>query len=245
MVTLTEAFGISDCVKINAPKSDPYLGTTLDDMTDFAALETRVKKVKPTFIVVDTVGNATDRNLCRQEDAKAFYLPLQVIARRQNIAVFALTHLNAGGKVLGKRVLEKVRTCAVLNAADIKKAGSPRRLEIIKSNSKLPAKALGFEMGDDGNKYGCEPPAAPDVFPPMGEPAKASKVGKPRSPCTVWLESVLKVKPYLTGELISMGETLSYTSGMVFDSLRTLKAKRHRPDGYEWAELATEGKTGD
>ncbi len=160
MVTLCEAFGIADCVKLNAPKKDPYGGVTLDTAEEFAELERRVKATKPLFVVVDTVGNATDRNLSKQEDAKAFYQPLQLIARRQNTAVLALTHLNAGGKVLGRRALEKVRTCLRLNAEDTSQE-SKRRLEVIKSNSLKPA-ALGVLMGSSGNEYDDNPPPAPE-----------------------------------------------------------------------------------
>ena len=160
MVSLCDAFGISDCVKINATPSDPYGGVTLDAAEDFAALEKRVKAVKPLFVVVDTVGNATDLNLGRQEDAKAFYQPLQLIARRQVTALMALTHLNANGKVLGRRALEKVRTCVRLSG-DEDKASPRRRLEVTKSNSLKPA-ALGLTMSETGNEYDDSPPPSPE-----------------------------------------------------------------------------------
>ena len=97
MVTLAEQFDIEDSLRINASKADPYGGVTLESAEDLALLEARVKAVKPLLVVVDTVGNATDKNLSRQEDAKAFYWPLQILARKYRCAVLCLTHLNATG----------------------------------------------------------------------------------------------------------------------------------------------------
>src|SRR5262249_43800622 len=102
LVTLAEKFGIEECLRLNAMKATPYGGVTLDEPDDYQAREAGVKAVKPRFVIVDTVGNATDKNLCKQEDAKAFYFPLQLLARRCRCAVLCLTHLNASGQFLGR-----------------------------------------------------------------------------------------------------------------------------------------------
>ena len=236
MVTLCEAFGIADCVKVNAPKADPYSGVTLDALDEFAALEKRVKATRPMFVVVDTVGNATDRNLSRQEDAKAFYQPLQLIARRQNTAVMALTHLNAGGKVLGRRALEKVRICVRMNAPDTGKE-CKRRLEVIKSNSLKPA-ALGVTMTDTRNDYDDAPPPPPedaaggfagkdDNDPVKGPPTKVRE-------CMEWLEPRLADRPEMVFKLRSEAEKKGFSAKTLYRAKDALNLKETETQNGKW-----------
>jgi len=230
MVTLCESFGIADCVKVNAPKSDPYSGVTLEAPEEFAALEKRVKATKPALVIVDTVGNATDRSMSRQEDAKAFYQPLQLIARRQNVAVLCLTHLNAGGKVLGRRALEKVRTCIRLNAENAKDHTSKRRLEVIKSNSKMP-EALGVQMGDTGNEYDTDPP------PPPGDEQMANSA--PRATpgldkCKAWLEERIRQQPMRVSDLRNAAEAEGFSSKTLYDAKAAIKLEEVSLQGRKW-----------
>ena len=136
----------------------------LDDIRELNALEARIRAVKPVMVLVDTVGNATDKNLSRQEDAKAFYQPLQIIARRNRTAIVCITHLNAAGAVLGRRAIEKVRVALKLEFPDPSQENR-RKLQVVKSNSKQPP-ALGVTMGDHGNEYHKNKPWSPDFCGP-------------------------------------------------------------------------------
>jgi hypothetical protein len=233
MVTLCDSFGISDCVRLNASKADPYGGVTLDLLEDFEALERRVKTVQPVFVVVDTVGNATDRNLSRQEDAKAFYQPLQILARRQNVAVMALTHLNANGKILGRRALEKVRTCLRMNAADTS-GEAKRRLEVTKSNSLRP-EALGVQMHDDRNDYDNDPPPPPEDAN-NGDPVP--KVNSKNQQCLQWLEAMIREKPYRVAELRKLGENAGFSAKELYRCKEQLKITEKEIQGYKWWVLS-------
>jgi hypothetical protein len=155
MVSLAQAFGIKDSIRINAYKADPYGGVCLDAKQDLEDLEARIAILRPALVVIDTVGNATDKNLCKQEDAKAFYFPLQIRARRYRTAILCLMHLNADNQFLGRRVLEKVRVAIRMEQPD--QSNDRRRLEVVKSNAKRPP-ALGVTMGDFGNEYDTNPP---------------------------------------------------------------------------------------
>jgi hypothetical protein len=157
MVTLAQAFGIKDSIRINAFKDDPYGGVTLESEDDLRELEARIEVVKPALVIVDTVGNATEKNLSKQEEAKAFYWPLQVLARKYRCSVLCLTHLNMAGQFLGRRVMEKVRVAVRMEQPE--EGNDKRRLEVVKSNSKRP-QPLGVTMGDNGNEYDHDPPAA-------------------------------------------------------------------------------------
>ena len=175
IVSLCRAFHIEESILVNATRSEPYGGVLLETIDDLMELEGRIKAAKPLFVVIDTVGNSTDRNLAKSEDAKAYYQPLQVIARRNQVAILCLTHLNAAGGLLGRRVLEKVRCAMRIEKPD---PGQPnrRRLEVVKSNSKTP-QALGVTMGDAGNEYDGQPPErAPDGRFGGGEPVRLNEM---------------------------------------------------------------------
>jgi len=238
MVTLSEAFGIVECVKLNAPTADPYAGVTLDLMEDFAALEARVKATRPVLVVVDTVGNATDRNMSRQEDAKAFYQPLQLIARRQNVAVLPLTHLNAGGKVLGRRALEKVRTCVRISAADPKDYTCPRRVEVIKSNSKTPP-ALGLVMGDAGGDFTGPAPAGPGDEG-GGTPAAAKPSTKVRG-CGEWLEPLVRATARRVSDLRKQAEQAGFSTDALYGAFRLLDLEEVTIQSYKWWRVKVDG----
>lgn len=216
IVTVCEDFGIADCVKVNATRSDPYGGVTLEMVEDFAMLEKRIKVTRPLLVVIDTVGNSTDKNLSKQEDAKAYYQPLQVIARRQSIAVLCMTHLNAGGKVLGRRALEKVRTCLRMNAERVNDTRCKRRLEVLKSNSKYPD-ALGVTMGDHGNQYDNQPPPPPEDREPE------AKVGRSTLECMDWLREQVRDQPRAVTELRSSAECKGWATKTLYAAKGELK----------------------
>ena len=178
MVTLAQSFGIVENVRINAWKDDPYGGTSLETREDLVLLHERIKLLKPALVVIDTVGNATDKNLSKQEDAKAFYQPLQVIARAHRTAILCLTHLNANGKFLGRRVMEKVRVALKMDKPDPN--DDKRALRVEKSNSKRP-KPLGVIMGDKGNEYDDQPPVSPEDDAPVPGKKPAAGRGKQSS----------------------------------------------------------------
>lgn len=232
MVTLCKEFGIADCVKLNAAKSDPYGGVTLDAADEFAALEKRVKAVKPLFVIVDTVGNATDRNLSRQEDAKAFYQPLQLISRRQAAAVMALTHLNANGKVLGRRALEKVRTCIRMNG-DGNKDSTRRRLEITKSNSMKPP-ALGVTMGGTGNEYDDKPPPPPEDQDGGGVGASGKKASTAVQEFADVLRPRVEQTAIRVGDAIKFAESKGHGSSTAYAAMALLGLEEVVENGKKW-----------
>lgn len=230
MVTLCEAFGIADCVKVNAAKSDPYGGVTLEDKSEFDALQSRVRIVKPVFVVVDTVGNATDKNLSKQEDSKAFYQPLQLIARKQQTSVMALTHLNAAGGILGRRALEKVRVCVRMSAASVKERDCPRRVEVFKSNSLIPD-PLGMFLQAEGSEFNNSPPPPPEDGP-AGAPTP--KIGTKTEACKVWLEGVIKERPYKLTDLRTLAGKLGFDSKSLYAAKALLELEETTSQNYKW-----------
>ena len=238
MVSLARAFGIEDAIAINSWADDPYGGVALDSEDDLRDLEQRIIEVKPVMVVVDTVGNATDRNLSRQEDAKAFYQPLQVLARRHGTVMMALTHLNAAGKFLGRRVLEKVRVAIRMEKPDPK---DPRRaLSVPKTNSQVPP-SLGVTMGDGGNEYDDHPPTEPDPAEAAGSaslPAKRGRPPKEIQAASDWLKAQLADGPKRVGITLSAAEPLGWSVGTMYNAARAMGVKEYESEGRKWWELA-------
>lgn len=235
MVTLTRDFAITDAVRINAPKSDPYAGVSLETDEDLIFLEARVKAVRPVVVVIDTVGNSTDKNMSRQEDAKAYYQPLQILARKCNCAVLCLTHLNAAGQFLGRRVQEKVRVAIRID--HFEEVGDKRRLEVRKSNSMVPP-ALGLIMGGDGNDYDNEPPEAPEEF--VGKAAGPKPPTEAERSAMEWLQGYLRDGPKRVSITRHASELVPMSSKTLYAAVRLLKVHSFRWEGYEWWSLTAD-----
>lgn len=229
MVTLSLSFRIKDGIRLNAHKSDPYGGVSLDTEEDLAALAGRIQAVKPALVVIDTVGNATDRNLSRQEDAKAFYQPLQVMARRANCAILCLTHLSANGGVLGRRAKEKVRSLIMMSKPDIN--DEKRRLWVEKTNSRKPL-PLGVTMGDLGNDYDDCPPdvaASPRA-------AASSKVLL----AAQWLSEQLTAGPKRVSHLRTAAEAKEISSTTLYRAKDELGIEEFEAEGKKWWRVASD-----
>jgi hypothetical protein len=173
--------------------------------------------VKPVFVVIDTVGNSTDLNLSKQEDAKAYYQPLQVIARRHSIALLCLTHLNANGGTLGRRGNEKVRSVIQMTKPDPDQPDR-RRLWVAKSNSQVPA-VLGVTMGEEGNEYDLNPPVAPDDADGKARPAKTpSRLAE----CKEWLKEEMAGGSVKVGYILSTAEEKEFSTKTVYKAVEQL-----------------------
>jgi hypothetical protein len=231
LVTLARDFDVVDSIRINASRAEPYGGVSLETADDYNALEARVKAVRPAFVVVDTVGNATDKKLSVQEDAKAFYWPLQVIARRHRTAILCLTHLNATGQFLGRRILEKVRVAIKIEQPD---ADNPkRRLEVKKSNSKVPA-VLGMTMHDNGNEYDNDPPRTADQEAKPGPPpAKVKEAAD-------WLKDWLLGGAKRVGNTISAAEDKGIKTQTLYRAKGLLGLYEFQAEGGKWWRLPSE-----
>jgi len=227
VVTLARDFNIAPLIRINAAKADPYGGVTLETLEDYAELEGRIKAIRPAFVIIDTVGNATDKNLSRQEDAKAFYFPLQVIARRYRTAILALTHLNAAGHFLGRRVLEK---CRMAIRIDLYDGEERRRLSVYKSNSKMPP-ALGLTMGDGGNEYDDDPPEPPEEG--AGKFAPSAKVQQ----AVEWLRDRLAGGGRRVSHLRDEANVEGISAAILYRAKGIASVLEYETEGKKWWRL--------
>jgi hypothetical protein len=231
MVDLARAFGIDDCIYLNAEKDAPREGTTLETGDDLAKLGQRIEAVKPVFVIIDTIGNCTSLNLCKPEDAKTFFSGLQVLAAKHDVAVVAVTHLNATGGVLGRRALEKVRSALRLSQPDPTGQPDRRWLGVIKSNVKSPP-PLGVTMTATGNEYDDDPPSAPG-----DEPGQRGRPAAKRDACTDWLRGQLAGGPVAVSELRTKAEIAGYTAPRLYDARASIGAAETKVGTRKWWSL--------
>ena len=163
-----------EAILFNAPLREPYGGVDLDDPEDLLQLERFLERSGAPLVFVDTLTNATRRDLCRQSDVKSLLTPLMEIARGRDVAVILMLHVSREGQALGRRVKGLTRTLLHLECPDPDHASARLRLWVEKSFTLKPP-ALGVTMSDSGNLYDTNPPGRGDR-PQVGRPA--DKIGK-------------------------------------------------------------------
>ncbi len=159
MLEAARAFGLpDDAVALGSSPEDPTGSLDLDDPETLDALAARIQAAAPALVVIDTVGMTTSRNLCKPEDARAFFGPLMEQAASSGVAFLGLTHLSIAKEALGRRIVEKARVVVKMTKPDPEGQPNRRKLWVDKTAAVNPP-ALGITMRDSGNDYDFNPPA--------------------------------------------------------------------------------------
>lgn len=228
--TLPQAFGFpGKAIILNGRRSNPYAGTNLDSVEDLAQLERNIRATQPALVLVDTIGNATDRNQGRAEEAKLIFKPLAEIATRTNASIVLVTHLNRGGQVMGNRIIGAVRQVIMLDAPDGSEENR-RRLRVAKTNSLKPS-ALGVTMGSDGNEYDTEPP-----LPAEEQPAKRGRPAHLEED-TSWVKAKLEYGGQRVSHLIELAEKAGISTSRLYALQRKGIVEEFVADGRKFWKL--------
>lgn len=229
LIAIAEAFGLPDhAMLFNATVDDPCDGLSLDGREDVEALGERIREARPALVVIDTLGMTTDRNLCRPEEARAFFGPLLDLALTTETTILGLTHLSLGGDPLGRRVVEKARTVIKLSCPDPEGQPNRRKLWVDKSNSIKP-KPLGISMGMNGNEYDDHPPTEPASDSRPGP--KADKTPK----AVAWLRDRLSEGPARIGETIAAAEAQGIAKSTLYRAAESLGVETTDGPPKRWA----------
>src|ERR1051326_3006951 len=230
--SIPQAFGFPpDCLFLNATKRNPFAGTLLDDPEDLKDFEARIRRVQPAVVFVDTSLNATDKSAHKPEDAKAFFVPLQQIAARQGVVMVCVTHLNASGTPLGRRIMGQARVVMQLERPDPEGQPNRRKLHVVKSNSLYPP-PLGVTMGDQGNEYDLQPPEAAAAE----EPGRKRQTERFKQACA-WLTEKLKAGPVRVFDLRRMSEQDQYSPKTLYAARDALPVEQFEAEGKKWWRL--------
>lgn len=230
--TLPGAFGFPGrAIVLNGRRSNPYSGTNLDSLEDLATLERNIRAVQPALVFVDTIGNATDRNQGRAEEAKALFKPLAEIATRTSTSIILVTHLNRGGQVMGNRIIGAVRQVIMLDQPEGAEENR-RRLRVSKTNSQKPP-ALGISMGPAGNTYDIDPPVPPEEQPATKGRGRPSHLEEDRK----WVEERLAFGAKRVSALIQEGEACGLTMHRLYAVMRRGYCEEFLADGRKFWKM--------
>jgi hypothetical protein len=163
------AFGLPlEAVWLNARPEQPYGGCDLDQPQTHTQLWSLVEAGRPGLVVIDTMWRATNRRLCREDEANAVVGPLITLAQQHDLAILGLMHLSKDNETLGRRLDGVARS--ILKLIQPEGATLNRRRLECRGNFKEPP-PLGVTLKDDGCDYDDNPP----------EDAADQLRGRPRS----------------------------------------------------------------
>jgi hypothetical protein len=161
LTDLARDYGLPDeAILFNASVADPTAGLDLDDPDELAALDRRIRSERPGLVIVDTVGMTTARNLCRPEDARAYFGPLMDLAQQTRVPFLLLTHLSKDAQALGRRIVGACRLVWKMTQPDPEGQPDRRRVWVDKSYTVKP-QALGMTISAAGCSFDSNPPTAP------------------------------------------------------------------------------------
>ena len=166
-----EKMGLLQAILFNGSKEQPYGFTDLDEPETIVRLERNIARARPGLVILDTLTNATSRNLGDQADVKLLMTPLKDMAIKYRVAFILSMHLNRDGNVLGRRLRGWCRTVLKLECPDEEQPGR-LRLDMFKTYAKRPD-PIGVNLGDDGNTYSADAPGKAKGGRPASEIAEA------------------------------------------------------------------------
>lgn len=229
MLQAAHDFGIpEEAVALGTTPDDPLGGLDLDDPEAIAALADHIRASAPALVVIDTIGMVTARNLCRPEEARAFFAPIMALASETGVAILALTHLSANKEALGRRIVEKARVVVKMTQPDLEGQKDRRRLWVDKSAVVKPP-PLGITMKGDGNDYDFTPPTEPEATVRKRGPSPEKL-----DACKAWLAERLTPNPAPVVKLREEAAEAEYSAGLLYDAKRALKIEEYPFERRKW-----------
>jgi hypothetical protein len=217
LADLANKYGLPDAaVLFNAPMADPTAGLDLDEPDELAALDRRIRAERPGIVIVDTVGMTTGKNLCKPEDARAYFGPLMDLAQQTGVPFLLLTHLSKDGNALGRRINGACRLVWKMTHPDPEGKPDRRRVWVDKTYTEKPP-ALGMTIAAAGCSFDFNPPSAP-------EPPKAGRPPEERLKAIAFLTERLTAGDRKQMDLIRDWENEKGSKGTIFDAFRDMQA---------------------
>ena len=225
-------FGIpEEAVALGTSPEEPMGGLDLDDPATLDELMEYIRAAGPALVVIDTVGMVTSRNLCRPEEARAFFAPIMDLARETGAGFLGLTHLSANKEALGRRIVEKARVVLKMTQPDPEGQADRRRLWVDKSAVVKPP-PLGITMGHGGNEYDFAPPSEPEPAPRRRGPSPEKL-----DACKAWLADRLTPVPARVTDVRTDAEKAGHAVGTLYEAMRALGVEEETLERKKWWRL--------
>jgi hypothetical protein len=239
MLQVARDFGIPPHgVALATGQDDPLGGLNLDEADTLDALPGWIRSAAPALVIIDTIGMTTGRNLCKPEDARAFFAPLLDMANSTETCFLALTHLSKDKDPLGRRIVEKARSVIKITQPDPDGQPNRRRLWVDKTAVEKPP-PLGVTMGTEGNEYDSHPPVEPDLSRPRG-PAPVKIVA-----CEQWLVNRLAIAPIKLKELRDEAEAKKFDAKTLYTAKERAGLEEFTEGRCKWWKLPETSGVGD
>jgi hypothetical protein len=236
MLQAANDFGLPDeAVVLGSSPDDPTGSLDLDDPATLAALGGRMEAAAVRLAILDTVGMTTSRNLCRPEEARAFFAPVMELAGKTGVPILGLTHLSKDKEALGRRIVEKARVVIKMTQPDPEGQRDRRCLIVDKTAIQKPL-PLGVTMKDAGNDYDFDPPKEPEAFPRRRGPAPIKL-----EECKGWLKKLLTPNPVRVTDVRRDAEKAGYSADVLYRARNALKAEELKLDHRLWWKLPPVG----
>lgn len=231
LAELAKNHGLPDeAMLFNAPATDPTAGLDLDDPDELAALQRRIRSERPGLVIVDTVGMTTGRNLCRPEDARAYFGPLMEMAQQSGVPFLLLTHLSKDANALGRRIVGACRSVWKMTQPDPEGQTDRRRVWVDKTYIVKPP-PLGMTIAAAGCSFDFSPPTAPEpeARRPGPSPAKLEL-------CKAWLTDRLAM-PDRVSIVRSEAEKAGHSPNTLYRAKDAMQIEEYDLDGRKWWKL--------
>jgi hypothetical protein len=211
-----------EALLFNAPPDRPGDGLDLDEPEVLDALRQRIERQSPGLVVVDTVGMTTDRNLCRPEDARAYFGPLMAMAGHTGVPFLLLTHLSRDAQALGRRIVGASRVVWKLTCPDPDGQPNRRKFWVDKSCAAKPP-SLGMTITDEGCTFDDSPP---------GEDAPRGPRPAPRlEDCKAWLTATLANGPKPVKVVRAAAEEKGFSTYVLYAAIKGIGQSMRLPGG--------------
>jgi hypothetical protein len=167
---MAAAFGIPlEAIMLNALPDEPRGGCDLDLPSNVELLATIIERMRPIYLVIDTLWRASRRHLYREDEVNELFNPIIELCQQYETTILALMHLSKDQETLGRRLEGMARSIIKISAPDLEQPNR-RRIEV-KGNFE-PAPPLGMTIRADGCDYDSEPPAPAVKNRSGGKPAE-------------------------------------------------------------------------
>ena len=229
ILDLTERYGMPDeAVLFNARSREPAGGYDLDDEVVLAGLKSAIASEKPGLVIVDTVVNATRRNLGRPEEATLFFGPLMDMAGESGVPFLLLTHLSKDThEALGRRIIGSSRVVWKLTKPDAEGQPDRRKVWVDKSYMLCPS-PIGMTIGENGATFDTDPPISPAE--------QRAKVSRGVQLVVDWLREQLAEGPVRLTKLIADAKATDISVAYLYKARDTLGVVEHGGRGRtSWA----------
>lgn len=189
-----------------------------------------VLTLRPALVIIDALGNISNRGENAVEDVRELMIYLNYLAHASRAALLLIHHLRKGlalrgrsselsmddvrgsGQIIG--MSRSVLGLLVVQNADQPDQNGPRLLRVLKSNVSRYPKALGFELVEKDEKA-----VSLEWGPPSADFGRTSLL----APCKAWLADLLRPGgEFKPAEVVALAKNAGFSRSTLYQARNAL-----------------------